>query len=196
MKLIEALHELRILEKKMTRNNEYIGRYSSMVSTQVPAFNTQEEQREKVRSLLQENVDYAMRRILLKSQINYTNLMTWVNLGGKMWRLQNLLDFQRGVALEIRNTFASLSEHSGQSQLRNAPTIEGRSPQVVRLYDENMKLTELDRWDTVKEEIRTRLEVINAVTDLLELPGVTIETEEENAKKWDSIPTTQLNSNG
>ena len=170
MKMIEALRELRLLEKKMSRNQEYIERYSSMVSTQVPSFNSIEEQREKVRSLLQENIDYAMNRIHLKEQINYTNLMTKVVLGGKSWRLQNLLDFHRGIAGDIRDTYDSLTDRSGQNQLRSAPTVEGRSPQVIRLYDENMKLTELDRWDTFKEEIGTRLEVINAVTELLEIP--------------------------
>ena len=182
MKMIEALRELRLLEKKMSRNQEYIERYSSMVSTQVPSFNSIDEQREKVRSLLQENIDYAMNRIHLKEQVNYTNLMTQVVLGGKSWSLQNLLDFHRGIAGDIRDTYDSLTDRSGQNQLRSAPTVEGRSPQVIRLYDENMKLTELDRWDTFKEEIGTRLEVINAVTELLEVPKTVSQAVDESIR--------------
>ncbi len=170
MKIIEALKELRLIEKKMTRNCEYIERYSSMVSTQVPAFSTVEEQRMKVHSFLQENLDHAYRKIYLKARINYTNLMTHVTIMGHRWSLQNLLDLQRGTLCSIRDTYASLTDHTGQMSLRNAPTVEGRAPQVVRLYDENTKLTELDKWDTVKEEIEGRLEVINAFTDLLEVP--------------------------
>ena len=171
MKIIEALKELRLIEKKMTRNHGYIEKYSSMVSTEVPAFNTADEQRTKVASLIQENMDLARRKLELKAQIAYTNLMTYVSISGERWSLQNLLDLQRGVLHSIRDTYESLSDHSGQGRLRNAPTVEGRTPQVVRLYDENTKLTELDKWDTIKEDISSRLEVINAVTDLLELPG-------------------------
>lgn len=174
MKIIEALKELRLLEKKIFRNQEYITRYSSMVSTEIPTFNTVEEQREKVKSLLQENFDHAFRKVELKARISYTNHMTYVTIMGRTLTLHNLLDFQRGIVDSIRDNFLSLTDTTGQSRLRNAPVVEGRSPQVVRLYDENYKLTQIDYWDTFKEEINARLEVINAVTDLEELPAVVV----------------------
>ena len=141
-----------------------------MISTQVPTFTTVEEQRAKVHAFIQENIDHAYRKIDLKERINYTNLMTYVTLMGHRWSLQNLLDLQRGTLASIRDTYASLSDRTAQSGLRTAPTVDGRSPQVVRLYDENYKLTKLDEWDNIKNEIDSRLEVINAMTDLLELP--------------------------
>src|SRR5258705_12910319 len=102
MKMIEALKELRLLEKKIERNQEYIERYSSMISTQVPTFTTVEEQRAKVHAFIQENIDHAYRKIDLKERINYTNLMTYVTLMGHRWSLQNLLDLQRGTLASIR----------------------------------------------------------------------------------------------
>lgn len=170
MKIIEALKELRLIDKKIDRNHTNIEKYSSMVSTELPAFNTLEEQRLKVASMVQETRDFVYRKIELKARIAYTNLMTYVTIGGRKWSLQNLLDFQRGSLSSIRGAYESLSDHAGQVRLRNAVSLEGRVPQVVRLYDENSKLTELDFWDTLKEDISARLEVINAVTDLLELP--------------------------
>ena len=170
MKIIEALKELRLIEKKITRNQEYIERYSSLVSTEAPIFNTLDVQRAKVASLIQENLDLARRKLDLKTRIAFTNLRTYVSMSGERWSLQNLLDLQRGTLQSIRDTYDSLSDRSAQGRLRGAMTIEGKAPQVVRLYDENAKLTQLDHWDTLKEEISSRLEVINAVTDLLDLP--------------------------
>lgn len=182
MKIIEAIKQLRLLEKKIARNHEYIEKYSSMISTQVPSFNTVEEQREKVKSLIQETLDFVQRRLDLKEQINYTNIMTNIVIDKKTWSLQNLLDLQRGNLDSIRETYNSLSDRTAQGTFRNATTVDGKIPQVVRLYEENFKLTELDKCDNLKTEIESRLEVINAVTDLLAVPRTVPEAVSESIR--------------
>jgi hypothetical protein len=53
--------------------------------------------------------------------------------------------------------------------LRNVSIGAGeRSPQVVLFYDEKDKIAGLDKWQDLYNNIDSRLEVINATTDLVD----------------------------
>lgn len=167
MKLIEAMKRLRVIEKRMDGNAADIERYSSMVSTEIPIFESQEEQKRKVKGLVQANGDLLQEYLNLKSRIERTNLETRVRISEREHTIAELLVIKRKLAQSMIRTFEALNEKSGAQRLRNAPQIEGRTPHVVRFYTENDRNEGLRSWQDFYHEIDSRLEVVNATTELL-----------------------------
>ncbi|MHA1817343.1 MAG: hypothetical protein ACTSX1_15180, partial [Candidatus Heimdallarchaeaceae archaeon] len=78
--LVEGMKTLRVIEKKMTHNQSDIQRYASQVSTEKPYFETEEKQAGEVKKLVQANTDLMTRYLNLKQRVEYTNLMTVVEM--------------------------------------------------------------------------------------------------------------------
>ena len=55
MTIIEGLKRLRLLDKRMAKNCEEIQKYSSLLSNEKPIFDSESNQREEVRKLIQAN---------------------------------------------------------------------------------------------------------------------------------------------
>lgn len=171
MKIIEALKELKIIEKKMMRNFESITRYSSIVSIERPHFDTEAKQRQEVKSYLQANIDLQERYRDLKKKIERTNLEVKVELLGQKYTLSDLLIIKRKIAAMMIKTYRSLNDTAAEQRLinyRSDRISEGERPKVVRFYDEEEKNKMLRHWQDLNDIIDSRLEVINATTDLIE----------------------------
>lgn len=170
-KLVEALKRLRVIEKKMVKQNpENISRYSSMVSTEKPLFETEEKQRKAVSSLVQSSMDLLQEYLVLKKQIEETNLRTEVEMGGTKYTLSDLLIIKRKLAQIMISTFTSMNDTEGQRRLSMArgSAPEGKTPHVVRFYKEEDRNKGLNEWQDLYDNIDSRLEVIVATTDLIE----------------------------
>jgi len=169
MKIIEALKKLKVIEKRMEKNRTQITQYASMVSTERPIFDTEEKQRKEVNSLIQSNNDLMREYLDLKGKIEKTNITVKVEMGGIQYSISDLLLIKRKMAKIMINTYEALNTSSAQSRLKHVSIGAGeRSPQVVQLYDEKDKITGLDKWQDLYHNIDSRLEVINATTDLVE----------------------------
>lgn len=169
MKLIEAMKELRLIEKKMTGNAEEIVRYSSMVSTERPYFKTEEEQRLEVQRRVQANTDLLHRYLRLKQSIELTNLRTKVSMHGTEYSISELLVILRKMGQLMESTFKAMNDTHGEQRLKTLPrSQEEKAPYVVRFYDEKTKNEGLRLWQDTIHEISTRLEIVNATTELLE----------------------------
>lgn len=172
MMLVEAMKTLRVIEKKMSDNQIDIQRYASQVSTERPYFETEDKQRAELRKLVQSNTDLLKRYLSLKQRIEYTNLMTVVDMDGERYSLSELLVIQRKLAQVMFATYNSLNDNQGTSRLRNTPSPQGVTPpHVVRFYNEEEKRAGARKWQDLINNITTRLEVINATTTLLDLPS-------------------------
>jgi len=66
MKIIEALKEIPLIEKKIKKNNDDVLRYSATVDNGTPVlyFPTLEEQKQKVLSTVQSTKDLVARRAI------------------------------------------------------------------------------------------------------------------------------------
>ena len=171
--LIEAMKQLRIIEKKMVNNSGSIQRYASMVSTERTLFETESKQKAELKALIQSNQDLMVRYLKFKKQIEYTNLFTSVEIGGIKYTISDLLVIKRKMAQSMLNTFNSLNDKEGNSRLRtfgSSANLSGDRPHVIRFYKEEDKIAGLKVWQDLYDNITSRLEVVNATTPLMSLP--------------------------
>lgn len=180
MKIIESLKELRVIEKRMASNIKSIGDYSSSSSTYKHIFGTEEKQRKEIASLIQANEDLMNRYIQLKRRIESTNLKVVVSIESDKYTISELLILKRKMASVMEDTYEALSDHKGERALmsdRNSSRDkEGKQAFLVRYYDEKHKNAGIRKWQDLYNTIDSRLEIINATTDLL------IEEEVDQAK--------------
>lgn len=170
MKLIEGMKTLKVIEKKMQHNAERINQYAAIVSSERPIFGTETEQRRQVEQLIQSNTDLAKQYLSLKKAVDLTNIQTQVTIGKETFSISDLLQIQRNVAKLMKTTYSALNDKQAEQRITTMrqPTTE-KPPHVERMYDENEKYKGLQYWQGIEDEIETRLEVINATTDLIEL---------------------------
>jgi len=175
MMIVEGMKTLRIVEKKMSTNTSDIQRYSSQVSTERPLFETEDKQKQAIKELIQSNVDLMLRYLNLKTRVEFTNLMTTVELDGEKHTISELLVIQRKLAAMMFATYNALNDTEGKSRLRSSYQTPvqtgGEQPHVVRFYKEEDKREQSRKWQDLMNNITIRLEVINATTPLLDLPS-------------------------
>ena len=168
MKLIEGMKNLKVIEKKIQHNTSRIQEYAAIVSVERPIFGTEAEQRKQVESLIQANADLANEYLALKKKVDLTNIQTQVTIGKVAYSISDLLQIKRTVANLMRGTYAALNDDTASGKLLSyRGTASEKTPHVERMYDENMKNTGLRNWQDLQDEIETRIEVINATTELV-----------------------------
>jgi len=172
MMIVEGMKTLGVVEKKMNDNTRDIQRYASQVSTERPLFETEEKQKKTIKELTQSNVDLMRRYLDLKTRVEFSNLMTIVEMDGKKYSISELLVIQRKLAAMMLGTYNALNDTEGQSRLRMTTQPQtGEAPHVVRFYKEEDKRDEQRKWQDLMNNITVRLEVINATSPLLDLPS-------------------------
>ncbi|MDD3917667.1 MAG: hypothetical protein PHX00_10980 [Synergistaceae bacterium] len=169
MKIIEGMKRLRVIEKRMESQRNAVTEYASKLSTEMPRFQTKEDQAKEVASLIQSNNDLCAEYLRIKRSIEYTNLKVSVELQGKAYSISDLLVVKRKLADRMVATYRALNDTVARDRLRNAPKFDGETPKVEILYDERTKLDNIRKWQDLADIIDSRLEVINATTDLIEM---------------------------
>ena len=170
MKIIEGMKKLRIIEKKMAKNMESISKYSSLLNTERPYFETEDRQKQEVKSLIQANQDLMEEYLKLKKDLEYTNLTTMLEFDGRKYSISELLVLKRKMARNMIDTFSSLNAKAANLKLSSARRgAEDKTPQAIRLYKEEEKNAGLSKWQDLYDNIDSRLEVLNATEDLKEI---------------------------
>ena len=168
MKLIEAMKERKIVEKRMEKNREQITQYSSGLSNEKEIFGSEQKQIDEVKSLLQANVDLFNRYLYLKRSIERTNLETKVEFSVGTYSISELLAIKRRLQHSVINTFKALNTQSAEARMRTIKIPDNVEVKVVRYYREEEKNLLLKSWMEFFENIDGRLEVVNATTDLID----------------------------
>jgi hypothetical protein len=169
MKIVEAMKELKLIEKKIQRNTDSIQKYSSQLSNERPYFNTPELQAKEVRSLLQANKDFTDNYLELKGKVEKTNLSVTVEMDGRKYTLSELLTLKRKLAQLMVASYDAMNDKSArESQIRVVRSSPDNTVKVERFYDEKEKNDGLRKWQDFYDNIDSRLEVINATTDIVE----------------------------
>ena len=169
MTLIEAMKELKVIEKKMARNTDEISKYAAQQEIQKPIFETEKAQREEVEKRVQANEDLAFRYMDLKERIEKTNVATKLPFGSRMLSISALLVLRRKLGSAIVGTYRAMDDSHIRGVLRGHGISSGPEVKIVRFYDEKMKMEKLGEWHDLLEAIDGRLEVANATTELLEV---------------------------
>lgn len=172
MKIIEAMKEAKLIEKKIRKNNELITEYSSALDNEKLPFLTEEEQIKEVKKLVQSNIDLEERYISLKVAIDRTNLATKVSIEGakREYTIFELLVIKRKFGKTMIEKYTSMNGSKAEAKRMSYGRLssEGKAPSVIKFYDEREKNNNINDIENFLAKIDSRLEVVNAVTDIIE----------------------------
>lgn len=165
MKIIEGLKKLNLLDKKMKHNCNAIEKYASQVSSEKPIFESEKEQKNQVRQLIQANKDLFEEYLSLKDKIDKTNATVEITIGDETRTINQFLNIHRKMGKNLTDTFTSLNDNNGYSKLLK---YKDENIHIIRHYDEKSKNNNLRYWQDLIGDISGKLEVVNATTDIIE----------------------------
>ena len=170
MKIIEGLKELKLIESRMKKNAEQIEKYSSVLDTERCHFENEAVQTREVEQLVQANKDLQERYLQLKISIEHTNLATKVQIEGqkKDYSIYELIIIKRKLGSLIKQTYEAMNRKQADMRRIKSMTSQATPVKVITLYDERKKNEALENHEKLMSNIDGRLEVVNAVTDLIE----------------------------
>ena len=171
MTITEGLKELKLIEKKLKKNKELLAKYSSQPSNEKPYFGTEEEQRKEIKSILQSSEDLVIRYTNLHGRITRTNLKTVVQFNGEPYTIDSLLQIKRTLANLMIDIYKSLNDNNYYNMISSYKTSsfqQNNDLSLVRFYNEKDKQESIRKWEDFYNEIDSRLETINATTNLID----------------------------
>ena len=166
MKIVEGLKRLQTIERKIYTNNKNITKYSSIINCERPIFNSVEEQKQKVKLLINENTLLCEEYLILKDKIDYTNNTIKIEINNELRTINQFLNLKRKIGKLLISTYESLNESYSENRFCN---FRGNNIRIERMYDESYKIENLDYWNDILEQIDGKLEVYNATTDILNI---------------------------
>lgn len=170
MKIIEALKNLKTIQKRMEKNCAEITRYCAYVSTEIPAFETEDKQKIEVAGRIQANLDLEAEYLRLKRAIEQTNLAVKITIGTRTYTITELISIKRVLGKYHASTYAALDPQSAMNRLNDVfrkGGVDGINPaKVIVLYKEEDKNRNLRDWEDFMSQIDGKLEVLNAETEL------------------------------
>ena len=174
MKMIEALKEKKLNQKKVTGVTQDILKYASITSTEKPAFDSEKLQKDYVMSLVQSGLDLLTRRAKLKVIIDQTNINTKIRIPKGKITPEHEISIAEALMFKInykeyQSIFNALNRTSADSKLRLIPVgADGNRPSSIQLYDEEFKNNSLKDLQMKFDFIDSHLEMLNATTDVTE----------------------------
>jgi len=117
MKLIEAMNELKLTDKKLRQKTEFIRRYAARPNFKDDVFEKDGGQAKKVGEAMQSAHDLLKRHEDLKRAIDFTNLMTpvGVSLGtgkGAKMSIHALIQHKRTLCALKKSIYQSLDDRA------------------------------------------------------------------------------------
>jgi hypothetical protein len=170
MTLIEAMKEQKLILKKIEKNTVRIAELSSKLDSEKPIYATEADQRKAINELAQSNEDLAMRYMQLRAQRDYTNMFTYVAMNGKEYSISELVLLRQKLGKLIISTYEAMSDKAAEAKLSSRMYASSTNAKVERLYDEETRMNKLNDWQDFIGRIDARLEVVNATTQLMDLP--------------------------
>lgn len=170
MKIIEAMKAVKMNNQKVADLQQKISGISAHLSHETPKYG--DNTKAKLNEWVQSCCDIGQENIRLLCAIQRTNLATSVDieLGGKtvtkpiaewVWR-------RRQYAKTDLNTWNMLTDRGLNEGVMQMSTGESMKVELVRNYDPEKKDKMVEMFLSEPFLIDSKLEVINAVTDLLE----------------------------
>jgi len=166
MKIIEALKELPLIEKKVKSNIASISKYAALASNEEPPFTDAKTQRAKISAWIQANEDLSANYENIRNRLAKTNSNSVVDINGKKKTINEWLSYRNVTSGFAEGTYLSLSPENTlkNSKITGDDALEGYA--VQRMYNEEDKLKALEDIMETRERIDAALEMHNAITDL------------------------------
>ena len=173
MKIIEALKEIPLLEKRIHSNIAKINEYAAGNDTGAGGhvFDTADKQKAEVAALLQANEDLVKRRSELRRQLYLTNASVKVNIDGTEKTISEWIEYrEKGFDL-LQATYAALNDQVALNKVRSIQYNPETGIKTVRFYSEADKNDKINKTQALRDQLDARLEMVNATTDLVALPA-------------------------
>jgi hypothetical protein len=171
MKIIQAMKQIKDLSVKATDLREKIGKFCSDLSIETPTYPA--GQAEQIASWLQSHHDILKEILRLRVAIQHTNIHTKVTIGvGGNSVTQSIAAWihrRRDLATLEMNAWQKLSDRGLKES--NVQTAQGGTITEVRIrryFDAAIRDSKHEEFRAEPALIDGTLEVINAVTDLVE----------------------------
>jgi len=134
MKIIENMNAQKLTEKKIASKLEFIKRYAARPSIREDAFGGKEK--EKVAEAVQACIDLTKQHEELKRALDYTNLVTSVEVAGRQYTLHSLILHKRTLCRMKRQVWAALDDRQAImeiEQIRGGETAEAWHDDGIRI---------------------------------------------------------------
>lgn len=180
MVIIEAMNELKIINKRLLNIVKHIQEYSSSCSiVKCDIADNLQDAKAKIKSEIQSGLDLIARYNQLKAQIDYTNLVTTIMVAGKKCTIHDALISQRNTLKMRQLLWSALSKEAGEKQMmmasrsmpQSASSETKKSVQVDLHYDIEEQRAALSQVSQEEEQIDSALQIANTITQLKELPA-------------------------
>jgi len=169
MKLIEALKQIKDLQRKAEDLRNKVGQHSAYMNFETPVYTDQKAQ---VASWVQAHSDILKEILRLRVALQKTNIMTSVviELDGKQvtktiaeWihRRRDLANLDRDMWKKL--TDRGLKEGQAVNSMQQPTAVT-----IVRCYDPKERDNKIMALDSEPSTIDGKLEIVNATTDLME----------------------------
>lgn len=170
MKIIEALKQIKELQRKADDLKEKVARHSAYLSNESSVYPNQKEQ---VGQWIQSHSDIIKEILRLRIAIQKTNLNTMVTieLGGKTVTksIAEWVHRRRDLANNEALIWSKLTDRGLREGTIKQSTGQDAEVKIVRCYDPKERDSALYLYQGESSIVDSKLEVINAVTDLMEM---------------------------
>lgn len=170
MKIIEALKELPLLDKRIEKKISQIAEYAAFVDNgheELP-FKTEAAQKGEVDSLVQSCHDLVARSAQIRRQLAVTNTSVEVEIGGEKRTIAEWIYYREAGMGARSRAVQSLSDARAKNAIQRTQFDPEAGLKIVKFYDEKARNGEIERLTDIAGQIDARLEMINATTDLIE----------------------------
>jgi len=170
-KMIEVLKEKKLNSKKVAGVIQDIQKYASLTSVEKPSFESENIQREYVKSQVQSAIDLLNRRARLKVIIDQTNINTKLRIPKGIVTPEHELTIAEALMFkmnyrEYQLVYGAMNKNLAETKLRSTTSADGTKVVAIQLYDEEFKNNSLKDLQTKLDYIDAHLEMINATTDV------------------------------
>ena len=169
MKLIEALKKIQDLQRKAEDIRQKIQAHSAHLNYETPVY---PDQKKQVSEWLQMHSGVLKEILRLRIAIQRTNLETnvTIELGGKnvTKTIAEWIHRRRDLAQMEQAGWAMLTDRNLKEGIMRESTGAEKEIKIIRYYDPEERDRNLELYVSEPGLIDARLEVVNAVTDLIE----------------------------
>jgi len=170
MKIIEALKKTKDLQVKLEDLKKKVSQYCTIQSIETPVYGTQ--QPEKIKEWLQGYGDIVKEILKLRVAIQRTNLATQVSieLGGKQVTksIAEWIHRRKDLALLDQQVWSALGDRGLKEGILQNSQGDKVEVKLQRFWNPTERDEKLELYRSEPSRIDATLEVINAVTDIIE----------------------------
>jgi hypothetical protein len=170
MKIIEGLKQIKDLQRKAEDLTTLVKRHCAISSLETPEYGT--DQHKKVSGWIQAHSDIIKEILRLRVAIQRTNLETEVTieLAGKSVKktIAEWIHRRRDLATLELSMWNCLTDRGIKEGLGQGPAGDPIKIEIKRFYDPEERDNKRDLYSSEPTLIDAKLEIVNAVTDLIE----------------------------